>query len=89
MRSSAFTIVGILNEDAEWANDQEILSVIDEVVKYQVEQTEKLFENFEYNDKKQVYYQELSDDLKDINKDYSTLSFLKILQKQEQEQEQE
>ena len=41
-RTCAFTIVGVLDKDAEWADDKEIQNVISEATMYQVKNLNNL-----------------------------------------------
>ncbi len=49
-RSSAFTIVGVLKEDAEWAEDKEMLEVIEENTQYHIDRMNKLIAAYNPND---------------------------------------
>jgi len=44
------TIVGILKEDAEWADDKEMLEVIEENTQYHIDRMNKLIAAYNPND---------------------------------------
>jgi hypothetical protein len=51
-RCSAFTIVGILKEDAEWKDDKDILETIDVAAQYQVDELNRLIKESNIRDVK-------------------------------------
>ena len=49
-RCAAMTIVGVLKEDAEWADDKEMLEVIEENTQYHIDRMNKLIAAYNPND---------------------------------------
>lgn len=54
------TIVGVLKEDAEWAEDKEMLAVIEENTQYHIDRMNKLIADYNPDDtiQQQLYVNE-------------------------------